>query len=40
MSFSIKMDKEIADYFYDGIKMNEPKKRNSDRNVHSMISLR
>jgi len=40
MSFSIKMDKEIAEYFYDGIKMNKPKKLNGDRNVHSMISLR
>ena len=36
----VKMDKEIAEYFYDGIKMNKPKKLNGDRNVHSMISLR
>lgn len=40
MSFNIKMDKEIAVNSYDGIKINEPNKRNTDRKVHSVISLR
>ena len=40
MSFSIKMDKDIAVNSYDGIKINEPNKSNTDRKVHSVSSPR
>ena len=36
MSFSIKMDKEIVVYSYDGVKLNKVSKHNTDRKLHDM----